>query len=276
VARAQQRHGETWTEELARDLETIFPEARAESWSGPIEGYAKFTFDAAKSQRIFEKTGQYTGVSNDHLQEQYYRDPEFMFRNYLPGLFVSFYLWPHHFRLIEYYRAEIVPRLQSLGLKTFCEVGVGTGIYSRETLRAIPDIAGVGYDLSDHSLRFAQQVMNRSGLGERYRTEKRNILESTPEPSDYLICQEVLEHLDDPAEFSRALYAMVKPGGYAYITAAITAGHADHVYVYNEPADAREHVAGAGFEVLSEKTDGADVYTTIQPRVSCFFCRKPA
>ena len=276
VARAQQRHGETWTEELASDLETIFPEAREENWSGPIEGYAKFTFDAAKSQRIFEKTGKYTGVSNDHLQEQYYRDPEFMFRNYLPGLFVSFYLWPHHFRLIEYYRADIAPRLRSLRPRTFCEVGVGTGIYSRETLRAAPESSGVGYDLSDHSLRFAQRVMDRSGLGERYRTEKRNILESTPAPSDYLICQEVLEHLDDPAEFSRALYAMVKPGGYAYITAAITAGHTDHVYVYNEPADAREHVAGAGFEVLSEKTDGADVYTKIQPRVSCFFCRKPA
>ncbi len=275
VARAHERHGDAWLAELGRDLETIFPEAKAENWSGPIEGYAKFTFDAAKSQRVFENTGEYTGVSNHHLQETFYSNPEFMFRNYLPGLFVSFFLWPHHFRLIEYYRSAIAPRLAALDPKTFCEVGVGTGIYSRETLRAAPNAHGVGYDLSEYSLKFAQQVMDRSGLGGRYSTEIRNILESTPDPYDFLICQEVLEHLDDPAEFSRALFAMVKPGGYAYITAAITAGHADHVYVYHEPSDARAHVEAAGFEVLEEKTDGADVFNKIQPRVSCFYCRRP-
>jgi SAM-dependent methyltransferase len=275
VDRAYRRHGETWLQGFSHDLEAIFEEAGNDNWSGPVEGYARFTFDAARSQRVFEITGHYTGVSNDALQDRYYSDPDFMFRNYLPGLFVSFYLWPHHYRLIEYYRLVIQPKLVELQPETFCEVGVGTGIYSRETLRALPGVRGVGYDLSDHSLAFSQRVMDRSGLGDRYRAERRNILTSTPEPVDYLICQEVLEHLDDPAEFSRALFAMVKPGGHAYITAAITAGHADHVYVYQEPADARAHVEAAGFEVLAEKTDGADVFDKIQPRVSCFFCRRP-
>ena len=276
VQKAHERHGSAWLEGFTADLETIFHEARDEDWAGPIEGYARFTFDAAKSQRAFEKTGEYSGGSNQTLQENLYSDPVFMFRNYLPGLFVSFYLWPHHFRLIEYYRSVIVPRLAEANLETFCEVGVGTGIYSRETLRALPGLRGTGFDLSDHSLTFAQQVMERSGVGGRYNTMKRNILVEPPAPFDYLICQEVLEHLDDPGEFSRALFTMVKPGGWAYITAAITAGHTDHVYVYREPSDARAHVEEAGFDVLSEKTDGADVYQQIQPRVTCFLCRRPA
>ena len=69
---------------------------------------------------------------------------------------------------------------------------------------------------------------------------------------------------------------MVRPGGYAYITAAITAAHSDHIYLYHSPDEARIQIEDAGFTIVSEETQGGENYNRIQPKVSCFFCERPS
>ena len=72
-------------------------------------------------------------------------------------------------------------------------------MYSKEPLELLPAATGVGYDISEHSLSFTERVVNAFGYGDRYRTEVRDIVANTPEEADLVICQEVLEHLEDPA-----------------------------------------------------------------------------
>jgi 2-polyprenyl-3-methyl-5-hydroxy-6-metoxy-1,4-benzoquinol methylase len=141
-------------------------------------------------------------------------------------------------------------------------------------LRGLPQVKGIGYDISDYSLQFGARVIEAFGLSDRYEFENRDILKNPPEPVDFLICQEVLEHLDNPAEFCKGLYKMVRPNGNAYITAAVTAAHSDHIYLYESPEEARTQIEDAGFTVLQEKTEGAESYDKIQPRIACFYCIK--
>src|SRR5438874_2629869 len=85
----------------------------------------------------------------------------------------------------------------------------------------LPHARGVGFDISQFSLDYTGKVIDAFGLGARYTLENRDVRHGYEVPADFLICQEVLEHLENPAEFCTWLYAMVRPGGHAYITAAL-------------------------------------------------------
>lgn len=277
VTKAYDLFGENWADECVESLIKMFGHADKQGWDEAIRGYALFSVDALKSQGFYERHGHYAASNYAEVKREYWDNPDFMLSNYMPGMFLSYFLWPHHYRLILFYRNRIchILKQSTPSIQTFCEIGVGTGIYSRETLRALPDARGTGYDISEHSLSFCRRGMTAFDLIDRYALEKRDILSNPPEPVDYLICQEVLEHLEDPARFCQGLFQLVKPGGKAYITAAITAAHSDHIYLYKIPDEAREHVESAGFNVREEKTEGAEDFSKAQPRITCFLCERP-
>jgi SAM-dependent methyltransferase len=241
-----------------------------------LRGYVLFSLDALRSQKFFEDNGRYKASNYDEVKRDYWDNPDFMLTNYLPGMFTSYYLWPHHYRLLRYYAEEVLPVVAGRKPKHFCEVGTGTAVYSRETLYRLPELRGTGYDISEHSLSFGARVLNAFGVADRYTFEQRDIIEDTPPPTDYLICQEVLEHLEDPAGFVEALREMVVPGGHAYITAAVTAGHSDHIYLFNNPEEVQEMLEAAGFSIVMERTEVAESANvpTLAPRVACFLCER--
>jgi len=67
------------------------------------------------------------------------------------------------------------------------------------------------------------------------------------QPVDWLICIEVLEHLEDPVAWLRRLRESVVPGGRAFITAALNAAQLDHIYLYENSEQVIAHLRAAGF-----------------------------
>ena len=57
----------------------------------------------------------------------------------------------------------------------------------------------------------------------------------------------MLEHLEEPVALLRALRAMLVPGGKAFITAAINAPNADHIYLYRNQEEVLAQLESAGF-----------------------------
>ena len=169
-------------------------------------------------------------------------------RAYLPGMLLSHYVWPHHYKMLKFFRAQCskIPAVE-----TFAEVGVGCGMYSKEAAVRFPSSRGWGYDISRHSLNFTAQIMAAFGCQGRYETHVRDIIADTPNQTDLVICQEVLEHLEDPPLFLKALRKMTKPGGYAYISAAVNAGHVDHIYLYRSPDQVGAEITSAGYRIVA-------------------------
>ena len=266
------RFGKVWEDEFDSALQKIFS-GGVESLNEAVDGYAEFCTDALRSQIYFEKNGKYRDATYAEVAERCYHNDDFMLRCYLPGMFLSHYIWPHHHRMLRYFRATVA---SLKNIKTFSEVGTGCGMYSKEALELFPESLGAGYDISPYSLSFTSRVVEAFSNKNRYRTEVRDVVKDTPAPSDFVICQEVLEHLEDPNEFVKSLYKMTSPGGYAYISAAINAGHVDHIYLYKNPNEVLRQVEGAGFKVIDSKSEYAysGKAESITPCHAAFLCTK--
>jgi 2-polyprenyl-3-methyl-5-hydroxy-6-metoxy-1,4-benzoquinol methylase len=151
-------------------------------------------------------------------------------------------------------------------VRRWAEVGVGTGLYTRLALQGLPESHGVGYDISPLSLRFTAQHVAAFGCDTRYTVRDQNILTDPPStPVEAVLCIEVLEHLEDPVAMLRGLRAMVQPGGMLFVTAALNAGHADHIYLYREPADVLQQAAQAELHV--EHCFFANAYAPAAPGI---------
>ena len=161
---------------------------------------------------------------------------------------MSHYLWPHHYRQNEFFINTFLKEMAPKKATQFIDVGVGSGYYSRIVLDSLPEIIGQGFDISENSKEYTLNHIRNFGLSGRYEIELRDVVESTPENStDWLINVEVLEHLENPQEFLFALRRMLRPRGKAFITAAINAPNADHIYLYENTQDVVKQLELADF-----------------------------
>jgi SAM-dependent methyltransferase len=250
----QKRHeefGDTWLARFDRELATFFgnDEARLEA---AVRGYGNFALDGMRLQKKFDKAREYIPKRYADVSEAVYQNRSYMFDLYLPGILLSQYLWPHHYRQLLYFEGSFVPLVSEASL--FFDVGVGTGFYSKEMLRLAPRITGIGIDISPFSLEHTRGLVDAWRLGDRYRTVRCDIFVDPPaERADCLINVEVLEHLEETVRFLRGLRELIRPGGHAFITAAVNGPNADHIYLYRNVAELEAEVVAAGFRVLDRQ-----------------------
>lgn len=246
--RSGEAFGGAWADEFDALLGTLFPTDVL--MRAAFHGYVRFATDSMRLQARFEKTGVYRSSSYAEAAARVYHNEAYMMSEYLPGLLLSHYLWPHHYRQLLFFDSAFVRHLRDSKALRFAEVGIGTGLYSRRLLQANPNIVGAGYDISSSAEAFVCSHLHAFGLDQRYQVSLQNIVSEPPlEQVEAVICVEVLEHLEDPVEFLTALRRMMKSGGRAFITAAVSADHADHIYLYRTAGEVEAHLVDAGFVV---------------------------
>lgn len=249
IERASAEFGPSWDADFEQLLSQLYPDPTA--LTDAVKGYAAFSVDSMRRQRRFETEREYQAKTFAEAAEAVYFNDAHMQTQYLPGLLLSHYLWPHHYRQIQYFRQFFLPSLAAARDEPrFAEVGVGTGVYSRTALQTVPTARGVGYDLSPGSIGFTRKHLDGFGLLNRYDTDLRNVIDHPPvEQVDHVICVEVLEHLEDPVALLRGLRAMTSPGGSIFVTAALNAADADHIYLYRCAEDVLVQAAEAELHV---------------------------
>ena len=272
--------GVSWLKKFLRDVETLYSKIDITTDNLPlrnaIEAYSEFCADALRHQVFFERNGKYMNTSASDCLDSFYRNEEHMTKRYLPGLWLSHYLWPHHYNMLQNFSSRITQFIgNSQGL--FYEVGVGCGMYSKTILEKIPGISGVGIDISEFSLHFTQSVVSSFGYSDRYSILNHDIYDRLDVQANFLVCQEVLEHLDDPLTFCKALFDMVLPGGHAYITAALNAAHSDHIYLFSNPLQVEDMLRASGFIPLGFQEEFAHGQKprSLTPSIAGFYCIKP-
>jgi SAM-dependent methyltransferase len=276
---AYDRFGDEWLEQFIVNIETIFgPIKKGENQAGlmdAINGYAEFCNDSLRSQSFFERNGRYKASSYAECVDNFYHNEDHMTRCYLPGMWISHYIWPQHYNMLVGFQTGALRRVQR-ATNLFFEVGVGCGMYSKIVMDQLPNARGVGFDISQHSLNFTKKMADLFGHGDRYRIENRDIREGYSEKCDFLVCQEVLEHLENPAEFCRWLHDLIRPNGYAYITAALNAAHSDHIYLIRDPLELESMLRAAGFTPLGlqEEFAAGQKPRHITPSLAGYLCQR--
>ncbi len=250
VTRMREGFGTDWESRFGQTLDKIFGD-REDLLELAVKGYVRFALDSIKLQMRFEKERCYVPKSYADVASAVYHNHEYMHQLYLPGILLSHYLWSHHYRQLVWFHEHFLPLVNAAPDKSFSDIGTGTGFYSRQMLMGDPKAKGVAYDISDHSLAYATQQVQAFGAQDRWRAEKRDVVASPPPPTPFILSVEVLEHLEDPLGFLRTARAVLQPGGYGFITAAVTAPNEDHIYLYNTRAEVEDQLREAGFEVVS-------------------------
>jgi SAM-dependent methyltransferase len=272
VPRNRERFGAPWASAFLADVRRAF----GDGWDDPIRGYVGFTRDALYHQLYFEKHRRYKNARFAEVKRELLDDEAHMLREYLPGMFLSSYLWPQHWRLARVYLERLAPRIAARAPASFVEVGTGSAMYTIHTLRALPGILGRGFDLSPHSVTFGNRMLAAFGLDERCAIELGDGLGGAEASCDLVVSHEVLEHLEDPSAFVAGLHRLLVPGGAGFITAAITAGHSDHIYLFRDPAEVEALLRDAGFTILDTHLElayeGRPVEVT--PRIAGYLVEK--
>ena len=249
--------GDSWLLEFESDLATFFS-GNADSLRLAVQGYIKFALDGMLLQKRFDKSGVYEFKTYDQAAAEVYQNEKYMHELYLPGIYLSHYLWRHHFIQHLYFLDRFIPMVKAHGGTSYYDVGVGTGFYLREMLRIVPSLQGEGFDMSPSSLSYTDKMLIAFDLRDRYRLNLKNILTGAPiPPANFLTNIEVLEHLEDPLSFLKGLNKMLAPGGLGFITAAVTAPNADHIYLYNSVDELIEQAEAAGFLIIESREDKA-------------------
>lgn len=242
------RFGPSWDDAFEQTLANLYSEPTA--LADAIRGYAAFAMDSMRRQRRFEIEGRYPAKTFAEAAQEVYFNDEYMQTQYLPGLLLSHFLWPHHYLQLLYFQNYFLPSLAAQSDPRFAEIGIGTGVYSRTALQIVDTADGIGYDLSPLSVDFTRNHLDAFGLLHRYETVLRDVISQAPgDLFSHVICVEVLEHLEDPVKLLCALREMTDPSGRLFITAALNAANADHIYLYRNAEEVLMHAREAELHV---------------------------
>jgi len=244
--------GMMWSQRFEHELQVYFGEDGS-AIGRAIDGYCRFSLEAMRLQATFNETLKYTAESHKDAVEETYSNDGYMVGTYLPALLLSHFLWPHHFRQLNWAPEHFFSRLRNVEAQTFYDIGIGTGFYSKEALIALPEIRGWGFDISAASIEHTSQLLARWDVADRYEILAHEVRPILDGGVDAFISVELLEHLDDPLSFLMALRESVGPNALGLISAAIDAPNRDHVYLYRDMDGISQQLATAGFQVLDSE-----------------------
>lgn len=269
--------GEPWAVKFNLRLEE-YEKIMPFSLKLPVLAYGQFSLEAMRLQAEFDITKSYS--TSDNYQEaldNVYLNHSYMSEVYLPALYLTHFLWPHHYEFSLWVKKEFFQKLSKLEDIRFCDIGLGTGFYSREILENFKNSTGVGFDISVSSINHAKKLFDAIFASERYIFKKEFLEPKITNSFNSFICIELLEHLDEPIIFLEKLYNSVEAGAVGVISAAVNAPNRDHIFLYQNNNEVRAQLKNAGFKILVEAKFNAyesGTFTDIVPSTAAFIVEK--
>ncbi len=248
--------GDKWLNEFDSELEIFFK--NDQSILKALQGYVNFSLEAMRLQIKFNIKKEYENKTYAQASSEVYFSERYMMDLYLPGNHLSHYLWKHHYKQQIFFNKKFLKYCNLSKKSIFFDIGIGTGFYSKKMLQSLPNSIGFGFDLSPYSIKYAKRMMNLFKCENRYKIIKQNIIKKKPkELADYILCIELLEHLENPQLFLNHLFRMMKKGGYGLISAAINAPNQDHIYLYRKYNEVQKQLKASGFRIIDFVNDKA-------------------
>ena len=255
IPELEARFGEAYLDDFEAHLELLgraFPERPWPAWA--VQGFVRFNKEILREESQFRESGEYSAKAEDfdRIVEDTYDNADVMDRFYLVGLYCSYFIWPHHYDILTFFREAF---LSGAGAEPerLAEWGVGHGLFSALALKRWPRAQAELCDISRHSLNFSEALLRASGALDRCRMLLADVTSGElPQPVDRLICGELLEHTPEPQLLLDRIRQSLRPGGIAYLTGAVNAPQSDHVSLFRSGEELTSLVEGRGFRIRQQ------------------------
>lgn len=218
-----------------------------------IDGYVYLTRSILEETKYFRENGHYRYDSFDEVNRNVYANQKNM-TLYMLGLSLAEYLWETTLRIHRFLESEM--RI-AFGDR-YLEIGPGHGKYFREAYELGHFKEYVGIDVSQTAIEMTENYMKRlecSSHGARkYELICQDVLSWNPhEKYDFIVIQEVLEHLEDPLGMLKKLRELLSPNGKAYVLIPICAPSAQHIFLFRDTFHVRDMVEQANLNIIKEE-----------------------
>jgi hypothetical protein len=103
---APSRFGPNWVDEAVSNIEAAYGEIKhplSDRVLSALDGYAEFANDSMRNQVFYRRTGRYRASNYDEVLQECYHNEEHMTQRYLPGMWLTHYIWPQHYHMLGMY-----------------------------------------------------------------------------------------------------------------------------------------------------------------------------
>ena len=109
-------------------------------------------------------------------------------------------------------------------------------------------------DYPKNAVNFAEKICHFNNIEkQRYSIVEKDFTTYTKQNKfERIICGEFLEHVEDPVKIMKQLSNLLTTDGKIFLTAAIWSGGVDHIYLYENPKQVRQHISEAGLMIEKE------------------------
>ncbi|MEM7392390.1 MAG: class I SAM-dependent methyltransferase, partial [Verrucomicrobiota bacterium] len=221
---------EGMAEKLGHDLDTV------------LTDYLDYAGNQVEEQKAFNQSGRYAHSRFEEVRELV-ESEDFQQRN-IYTLSLSYVLSPYRYQLLRYVRDSVNHHLQP-GDRCL-EIATGTGIDATVASRTGADIET--YDLNP----FSQACLDVLQPPGHVHFHPRFYDFDEEEAYDHCLMIELLEHLEQPADYLEKARRVLKPNGTATLTFAMRMPQADHLYLFRSIEEPQKMVEEAGFERLDQ------------------------
>ncbi len=212
--------------------------ARGDAWlTSSVNAYVQFSTDVIFAQADYEDDGAYAHDSFAKAHAEVYSQRHVM-DEYLWGVYLTNFLWVHHMEIMRFFQDRFLAPLPANA--HIVEIAPGHGGWGVWATASRPDVDLEGFDISPSSIAIASSIANAAGVSDRVTYTLRNALDLAvmPEASaDAVICSFLVEHLEQPDQLFAVIGRILKPGGTAFITGALTAAQVDHIYEFRRESE---------------------------------------
>lgn len=214
------------------------------------DAFVRFSTSVNLSQARYEATGHYEHKSYSECFESVYNQKEAM-DDYLWGVYLTNFLWSHHMDITMFFEDRFLAKQKTDA--QLIEVAPGHGGWGLWAMERLPQARLRAFDISPSSIDIASSLARASGHQDRVSYELRNALDlgsAEPEVADACICNFLIEHLETPEKLLEAIAHLLKPGGKAFLSGALTAAQVDHIFEFRRESEFVVMAEQQGLRVL--------------------------
>ena len=225
-----------------------------EEYLSKLDNFLDTTIEFLKLQRQLEKTGKYKYSTFEEVEREVFKNKNsgaLEGVDYLWGLYFSRIFWIPHHRLTNFFLSEFATVENGNGI--CLEAPTGSGVFLSQFLSLNKGYTGVTVDISETALSFARKLFDRNQQLTRVVLSQDDIYKLKDDIKfDRIICTEFLEHVEDPVAILRILRSLLAEGGKIFLTTVTWTAFIDHIYLYEDIAGIKRHIAESGFVIEKE------------------------